>query len=229
MKKAKTKKKEGKAGWRRYVDTIMMALGFGIMLGVSVPGFRDSIGGGVNYVLGPLAVLPIHIIILMMAVITGIATSFIQKYTMDWESMKKNQEKSKQIQGKMRELNKELKDAYKDENKYKMKRLEQKRAEIMKEQSEMMKEQFAGGMMMQMFKPMFYTIPIVLPIFIWLRYLVYFAPNPCRAEIMFLPLLGAGTLGSSSTNVFGFIPYWFFWYMLCSFPLTQLIRKALKM
>ena len=211
---------------RNRIDKVAMVIGFGVMIGYSFEGFREPLGVGMHALFGPLTVLPIHIVILIMALITGVYTSVIQKYTVDWESMKKHQTKSKEMQAKMKGIQKELKEAQADENKYKTKKLEKKREEAMKAQAEMMKDQ--SDMMMNQMKPMGYTMPVVIPIFGWIRYIIYNAPIHYAGTIMSLPLLGDGTLGHSATNVFGKMPYWFFWYMMCSFLIGQMIRKVMN-
>ena len=211
---------------KKRIDQIVMVIGIGIMFAYSYEGFRMSIGEGMDLIFRPITALPIYVVILLMALITGLYGSIVQKYTMDWEMIRKNQEKSKEIQARMRKINKELREAQLEGNKYKIQKMEKKREGEMKAQTEMMRGQ--SDMMMQQFKPMFYSMPVVLPIFGYMRYLIYFAPVRYAEHIMTLPLLGDGTLGSSPTNVFGFMPYWFFWYFMCSILIGQIIRKALN-
>ena len=211
-----------------FTDMIMMVIAMGFMFAYGREDVRMGIGTGMNLIFGPLNALPLHIIILLMALITGLFSTAIRKYMVNWEEVRANQNLSRDLQARMRALNKEFREAQTEENKHKVKKLEQKRAELMKEQAEMMRGQ--SGAMMQQFRPMFYTMPVILGIFGWMRYLVYLAPEGVRQanEIIVLPLVGSGTFGSSATNVLGFIPFWMFWYIICSFLTGQVVNKVLN-
>jgi uncharacterized membrane protein (DUF106 family) len=151
------------------------------------------------------------ITILILSVVTGFYTSLIQKYTTNWELM----EKSKQYQKQMRELQKELMEAKREDNKHRLKKLEKKKAEIMRQQT-----QFSGEMMKQQMKPMAYIMIITLPIFMWIW--VYI--EAASVGTVIFPLIGEKEFTA------GFIlglPYWVLWYMVCSIPIAQMIRKAI--
>ena len=174
---------------RKNIDTIAMVIGIGIMFGYFSKDVQDAIGNGMNQIFGPLLdVLPFHIVILIMAIITGVYSSVIQKYTMDWELLRKNQEVGREIQAKRRQIEKEYREARLEENKYKIKKAEEKRAKLMKEQTEMMRGQ--SEMMMQQFKPMWYTMPVVIPIFGWLRYVLYEGSFRFADKLLTLPVWG---------------------------------------
>src|SRR3989304_7628715 len=69
---------------------------FGIML---FPNMRDVIANLLDTFLEPLVtILPLHMIIFILAAITGLYASLIQKYTMDWNLMKRIQERTKAMQ-----------------------------------------------------------------------------------------------------------------------------------
>jgi len=199
---------------KRLLESLAMGLGFFILFGILIiPGLREGMGNALDVVLGPLAALINNflITILILAVITGIYTSLIQKYTMDWELIEKSKEYQKQI----RELQKELLEAKRENNKHKMKRIEKKRAEVMKKQT-----QFSGELFRQQMRPMAYIGIITIPLFMWIW--VYVESNPVGAVVF--PLLGEKVLSD------GFIlrlPYWVLWYMICSIPIAQVVRKAM--
>jgi len=199
---------------KRLLESLAMGLGFFILFGILIiPGLREGMGDALDVVLGPLAALINNflITILILAVITGIYTSLIQKYTMDWELIEKSKEYQKQI----RELQKELLEAKRENNKHKMKRIEKKRAEVMKKQT-----QFSGELFRQQMRPMAYIGIITIPLFMWIW--VYVESNPVGAVVF--PLLGEKVLSD------GFIlrlPYWVLWYMICSIPIAQVVRKAM--
>ncbi len=201
---------------KKLVEGAAMGLGLFVMLG-SVS-YRNQIGSALNVVLGPFAdfVGPDNFLItlLILAVITGIYTSVIQKYTMNWELMAK----SKEFQKQLRDLQKEYMAAKKEDNKHKLKKIETKRAEVMRKQT-----QFSGEMMRQQFKPMIYIMIITLPIFFWMWQ--YASGNLSGVKVIF-PLIGMKEL-SEFFVIRLRLPYWLFWYIACSFPLTQVIRKTL--
>ncbi|SNQ62387.1 conserved hypothetical protein [Candidatus Methanoperedens nitroreducens] len=84
-----------------------IVLYFGVFLLLSImlfPDLRDVIGRVVGVLLDPLlSLLPIHIIIFILAAITGLYASLIQKYTMDWDLMRRVQERMKMIQQEFRQ------------------------------------------------------------------------------------------------------------------------------
>ncbi len=201
---------------KKLVEGAAMGLGFFVLFGIMIiPGLREGMGTALDVVLGPLAAFVgpdnFLITIIILAVITGIYTSVIQKYTMNWELMAKSKEYQKQI----RELQKELMEAKKEDNKHKIKKLEKKRAEVMRKQT-----QFSGEMFRQQMKPMAYIGIITIPIFMWIWEYV----GMYSGGAVIFPLIGAKDL--SDSFIFSF-PYWVLWYMICSIPITQLIRKAI--
>jgi len=199
---------------KRVLETTAMSLGFFMLFGILIiPELREGMGDALDVVLGPLAAFVDNflITILILAVITGIYTSVIQKYTLNWELIEQSKEYQKQI----RELQKELLEAKRENNKHKMKRIEKKRAEVMRKQT-----QFSGELFRQQMKPMAYIGIITIPIFMWIW--VYVESNPVGAVIF--PLLGEKVL--SDGFIFS-LPYWVLWYMICSIPIAQVIRKAI--
>ncbi|MDI6885907.1 MAG: EMC3/TMCO1 family protein [archaeon] len=199
---------------KRVLEGAAMGLGFFMLFGILIiPGLREGMGDALDVVLGPLAAFVDNflIAILILSVITGIYTSVIQKYTMNWELIEKSKEYQKQI----RELQKELLEAKRENNKHKMKRIEKKRAEVMRKQT-----QFSGEMFKQQMKPMAYIGIITIPIFMWIwGYVGIYAGGA-----VIFPLIGEKAFTDSF--IFG-LPYWVLWYMICSIPIAQVIRKAI--
>lgn len=192
---------------KKTLNKLALALGIFLMLGVIViPGFMDKIGNIMDTLLNPLfSLLPLHMIIFILAAVTGLYASLIQKYTMDWELTRRVQERMKNMQ-------KEFKQAQLSNNTAKIKKLEAQRAEMLSDQMEMMKQQF---------KPMLYISIISIPLFFWV-YLVI-GQNPDSS--MIFPFWGEQKL---TGNLFGPFQYWLFWYFLCSIPISQMTRKALN-
>ena len=192
--------------WKETLERIGLALGISMLLGMLLlQGFRPAVANGVGVLLGPLTtILPIHITLFVMAAITGLYASLIQKYTIDWELMRTFSEKMKAFQ-------KEYREAQLAENKQKLKKLDEKRAAMMGDQGKMMKQQF---------KPMAYISIISLPLFFWAY--AYVGNHP-DFTIVF-PFWGVKSLVEPA---FLGIQYWIVWYMICSLPVSQVIRKAL--
>jgi len=164
------------------------------------------IGNFVGLLFNPLrAILPLHIIIFILAAITGLYASIIQKYTMNWELARSVQEKMKTIQNEFRQ-------AQLSNNTQKMKKIEAQRAEMMGDQMEMMKQQF---------KPMLYISIISLPLFFW----VYIVISQDTNASMVFPFWGKQNL---TGELLGPIQFWLFWYFICSIPVSQMTRKALN-
>lgn len=197
-----------KSKFKDILDKVALIAGFGLILGFMNQGFRESLGATMNYLFRPLIVFDVYIVIFILAAITGLYTSLMQKYTIDWEKTRRATERMKQFQ-------KEFKEAQLSENKHKLKKLEEERGDIMAMQAEMSKQQL---------KPMAYIMLVTLPVFGWLYYLM-FTLNP-TAEIV-LPFYGLKILATD--KVLKFIPVWIFWYALCSMSVSQIIRKTLNM
>ena len=195
-------------GWKDTLERIALALGISMLLGmILMPhDFRPAVGNAAGMVLEPLTyVLPIHIVLFVMAVATGLYASLIQKYTIDWELMRSFSERMKAFQ-------KEYREAQLAENKQKLKKLDEQRAAMMGDQGKMMKQQF---------KPMAYISILTLPMFFWAY---EFIPTHPDLTITF-PFWGEKLL--TEPALFGVFYYWIVWYMICSLPVSQVIRKAL--
>ena len=196
---------------KKVADNMIMVFAFIVMFASLA--YREEVGTALDVVLGPFAdfVGEFLIIILILSVVTGIYTSVVQKYTMNWELMAKSKEYQKQI----RDLQKEYMEAKKENNQHKMKKIEKKRTEVMRKQT-----QFSGEMFKQQMKPMAYIMIITIPIFMWIW--MYVGNHPDM--VVTFPLFGVTEL--SSAFVFS-LPFWVLWYMMCSIPITQVVRKAL--
>ena len=187
------------------LDNVALAVGLFLFFGIMVSGdLRHSIGVVMEAVLGWLpAILPFHVVLFVLAAITGLYASLIQKYTMDWDFLKNQQEKMKNLQSGMKEA-----------------QLSGDKAKLQQLQTEQMKMVSDQGKMMQMqFKPMLYIGIVSIPLFMW-AYL-YIAEHQL---VMTFPFWGTHDI---TTAVVGPIIYWFYWYFVCSLPVSQIIRKAL--
>ncbi len=192
---------------KNILNKIALFVGIFLMFGIILePNLRNVIATLVGTVLNPLlTILPLHIIIFILASVTGLYASLIQKYTMDWVWMRNVQEKMKNLQ-------KELRQAQLSNNAQKMKKLEAQQAEMMNDQMEIFKQNF---------KPMLYISILSLPLFFWVYLVITQKPDAS----MIFPFWGEQKL---THYVIGPIQYWLFWYFLCSFPISQITRKALN-
>ncbi|WP_325633748.1 DUF106 domain-containing protein [Methanospirillum sp.] len=183
-----------------------LILAMGLIMLASIEVVRVGIGTSLNVVLGPLVdtlQIPFYIVILLLSAMTGFYSSIIQKYTIDYRKMK-------ETQNKMKDFQKDYREAMLSKDEKRIKKIEAKRDTMMKDQLEMSQAQF---------KPMGYIMVITLPIFFWL----YFRLNHYDAMIT-MPFFGSVHLTAA---ILGPVPAWMIWYMLCSISLSQVIRKAL--
>ncbi len=194
------------ASLTKSLDTVALAIGFVLFFGIMISGdLRHSLGVAMGYVIGWLpAILPFGVVLFVMAAITGLYASLIQKYTMDWDFLREQQEKMKKLQRDMREAQLSGDQA--------------RQQQLQAEQMKMVSEQ--GKMMQMQFKPMLYIGIVSIPLFMW-AYL-YIAQNPSMT--MTFPFWGTQKINAT---VIGPVLYWFYWYFVCSLPVSQIIRKAL--
>jgi uncharacterized membrane protein (DUF106 family) len=188
------------------LDNLALVIGFILFFGIMViPNLRQGLGLAMEYILGWMpAILPFHIVLFILAAMTGLYASLIQKYTMDWDFMRTQQEK-------MRNLQREMKEA----------QLSGDQARQQKLQAEQMKMVSEQGKMMQMqFRPMLYIGIVSIPLFTWAY--IYIGQNHILINF---PFWGRQAITST---VLGPVAYWYYWYFVCSLPVSQVIRKALN-
>lgn len=199
------------ANLTKSLDKGAMILGFVLFFGVMIPGYRNYLGDGMNYILGWLPGIlgyKFHIVLFILAAITGLYASLIQKYTMDWEFMRTQQEKMKTLQRNMKEA-----------------QLSGDQARLQALQSEQMRLVSEQGKMMQMqFKPMLYIGIISIPLLMWVYYYIPLTGHPLLQ--MNFPFWGGPH--DITKPVIGPIIFWYYWYFLCSLPVSQIVRKALN-
>jgi uncharacterized membrane protein (DUF106 family) len=193
--------------WDKY--GIYIALGFMMlmMFSYSVEWLRVGVGQGMDGAFSPLIdgfKIPFYILIVILSAFTGLYSSVIQKYTIDYEKMTETQERMKEFQTEYRE-------AQLSQDEKKIKKMEVKKDRVMREQLEMSQNQF---------KPMAYILVLSVPIFFWLLFRLQETPSTIT-----LPYSG---LQSLLAPVFWVIPAWMIWYMICSITLSQVIRKSLN-
>ncbi|WP_407355663.1 DUF106 domain-containing protein [Methanolobus sp. WCC5] len=196
--------------FKKKLDRFLLAFGISLMVGILIlgEGFRDSLGQAMSLIMDPVVTIlgaeNFHIVLFIMASITALYATLIQKYTIDWDLMRNTQEK-------MRVFQKEFREAQLSNNTALMKKMEEERSRMMQDQMEMSKQQF---------KPMAYISIISLPLFMWAYYYI----KAHEAASFVFPFWGQQIL---IDTIWGPFQYWIFWYFIASLAVSQLIRKAL--
>lgn len=193
--------------WDKYSIWFTFGFMFLMMWAYTVPWLKDGVGQAIDAVFAPLVTtfaIPFYILIVILSGFTGLYSSIIQKYTIDYSKMTESQERMKEFQTEFRE-------AQLSQDEKKIKKLEAKRDRVMKEQMEMSQQQF---------KPMIYIMVLTIPIFFWLLYRL-----AQTTSTITLPYYGVHGLNDAIIWV---VPAWILWYMICSITLSQVIRKALN-
>jgi uncharacterized membrane protein (DUF106 family) len=178
-----------------------------MMFSYSIPWLRDGVGSAIDHVFGPLLTqfgVPFFILIVILSTLTGLYSSLIQKYTIDYEKMQR-------VQAQMKEFQREFREAQLSGDDKRVKKMQARQSAMMQDQMEMSQAQF---------KPMAYILVVSVPIFFWLLYRL-----PLTPETLAFPFIGEVALTASA---FGPFPAWILWYMMCSLTISQVIRKSLN-
>ena len=154
--------------------------------------------------------------VLIIAFIVSLITTIANKYLVD-------QDELNDVQEQMKDFNKELREAQKRGDGKRVAELQAQQGDLMQMQSKMMSSQF---------KPIIVTfVPIIL-IFFWMRSsaihdLVIILPQTVY-WVTLTPVwhfIGQFVYGGKATIPFGI--GWLLWYMICTFGMSQIIRKFL--
>ena len=200
-------------GWSTW-DKVAAVGSIGMFAGYSIGSVRNVIGSVIDVLLGPLDVLlPFYVVILILAMLTGLYSTVLRDNLMDGSVMADHQEKMKAIQDRKQEA----KEAGVDEA---LERIQEEQMEAMGDQLEVFKAQF---------RPMVWIMLLTIPAFLWMYWKIL--PSGGGAVVgaepnLVMPLIGELTEGWNQ-SVGGFIPAWIIWYFLCSMAFTQIIQKAL--
>lgn len=193
--------------WDKYGMLIAMGFMLLVMWAYTVPWLKDGVGQAIDAVFAPLVTtfaIPFYILIVILSAFTGLYSSILQKYTIDYTRMTESQERMKEFQTEYRE-------ATLSQDEKRIKKLEAKKDRLMKEQLEMSQQQF---------KPMIYIMVLTIPIFFWLLYRL-----AQTTSTITLPYYGMQAL---TDPIIWVVPAWILWYMICSITISQVIRKALN-
>jgi uncharacterized membrane protein (DUF106 family) len=196
---------KAKKGILNTIENGILIFGFMVMFAsMFLNDFRNAIAQAVDVIVSPItSAMPFYIVVLAIAAIVTVFSTFIQKYTMDWELMRRVTEKNRTLQ-------KEMREAQLAGNKAKLKKLQDDQLTGMQEQTALTKMQF---------KPMGFLAIISVPLFIWAYW--YLSLNSGLS--MVFPFADKVTLISGGFFIF---PWWIIWSLLCSMAIGQIIRKA---
>lgn len=174
-----------------------------------------------NYVFNPILAMDPNpsnpaLTVLIIAFIVSLITTIANKYLVDQDEMNEHQ-------AKMKDLNKRLREAQKRGDGKELAKIQAEQTELMKDQTAMMSNQF---------KPMIVTfVPIIL-IFFWMRTSVISDLVIVLPQIVYwitlTPIwhaIGGVMYGGEATIPFGI--GWLLWYMICTFGMSQILRKFL--
>ncbi len=203
----------------KLLKNIVMLVGIAFMVGIFFPSFRVGLAQLVDPVLHPLLSLgKIHIVIFILATFTALYSSIIQRFTVDHNFMIEAQKRISEFQKKY------LK-AVRENNQFLLKQLEKEKDEINRIQAELMNMNF---------RTMFYTVVVTIPIWVWLWYVIYDVahlgvssvgryPNVVSHFVVTVPF--AGSIHVSDSFI---IPWWLFWYIICSIAVGQIFRRIIQ-
>ncbi|PSP59798.1 HTR-like protein [Halobacteriales archaeon QH_7_66_37] len=184
----------------------------GMFAGYAFSSVRSQIGGAIDLLLGPLReFLPFYLVIMALAILTGVFSTFLQDNLMNTDVMGDYQEKSKEL----KERRKKAKERGDDEE------LER----IQEEQMEMMSENL--GVFKAQFRPMVWIMTLTIPVFLWMYYVVRdHTVEAALDPVIIMPLVGE--ISGWQVGVFGPFQAWLLWYFICSLGFTQILRKAMN-
>ena len=183
----------------------------------------EIIFDGLNWIFGPIFALdpmpngfPI-LTVLLIAIIISFFTTFANKLLVDQEAMEESRKEMKEFQERMKAAqqsgdSKEL-------------------AKVQAEQQQIMAKQ--SSMMMSSFKPMIVTLVPIMLMFWWMaqptnpiNHIVIQLPEFVY-YILLVPLWQAiyGMFYGGGSSALPFTAGWLGWYMMCTFSMTQILRK----
>ncbi|MXR51120.1 DUF106 domain-containing protein [Halovenus sp. WSH3] len=196
--------------WTTY-DKLAAVTAVGMFAGYAFDSARQAIGSTIDILVGPLNdLLPFYVVILVLAVMTGLASAIFQDNLGNTEVMSDYREQTE----KLKERREKAKERGDDEA------LEQ----IQQEQMEMMSENL--GVFKAQFRPMVWIMLFTIPVFLWLYWMTIDVGVGGSSPALVLPI--AGEISSWRTKLVGPMEVWIVWYFVCSLGFGQIMRKALN-
>jgi uncharacterized membrane protein (DUF106 family) len=174
-------------------------------------GLRATLVQPLNLVLGPLeSSLPFYLVVLVLAILTGLFSAIIQDNLMDRSATSEYKEKADELK-KRRERAKERGD-------------EEELERIQEEQVEMMTENL--GMLKAQFRPMIWIFMFTIPVFLWLFWIVRDVGVTVTEPVLVMPFFGQ--VNDWQAGLVGPMEAWIVWYFFCSMAFAQIIRKGMN-
>jgi uncharacterized membrane protein (DUF106 family) len=173
---------------------------------------RNLVGNAVDVLLSPmLGILPFYVVIMVIALATGLYSTLLRVALMDMDKMGQYREQMEEV--------KERREAAKERGD------EEALDEIQEEQMEMMGDQL--GMFKEQFRPMVWIMFLTIPVFLWMYWAVGYRGADAQYELQSLVIPLAGSV-DWTTAILGPIQVWIVWYFLCSMAFQQVIQKGLN-
>jgi len=199
---------DGDLSWSRY-DKVAAGGVLLLFLAYTQQGLRSTFAGVMDVLLGPVdALLPFHVVVMILAILTGLWTSILQDNLMDPSVMGDYQETQQEYKEKIQAA----KEAGDDE------RVKELRQEQM--------EEMDFGIFKAQFRPMVWIMLLTIPVFLWIYWMILDVGVTTQGPAMVLPLVGE--ISTWRTAVVGPIQLWLVWYFVCSLSFSQVMRKALN-
>jgi len=191
-------------------DKVALVATVGLVLSYNVGPVRNAIGSTIDIVMGPVEqALPFYMVILIIAMLTGVYSTLLQANLTNPELMQAYQSRMQDIQDRQEAA----KEAGDDEA---VERIRKEQMDAMGEQMSVMKENF---------RPMVYITLLSIPLFLWMYYMILNDAQVVTPQTMVFPMLGEK---GWNAGVLGPMPAWIVWYFLCSMGFTQIIQKSLN-
>lgn len=198
---------DGSGGLQRFVMILSFVFVLFIMFDNELRlATGDAVGTVLNPIIGFDHAWPLWTLVLAGITMIVISTA-VRHLFIDWMEMARVQEV-------MREFQREFREAQKQDNNYKVKRLTEMQPKVMQMQAELSGSQL---------KPMAFTMLVVIPIFAWL--LQFVASLPDAGAVVRMPWTDSWSLKGQ----FWIIPRWILIYSLFSIPMGQLTQRVLKL
>ncbi len=195
--------------WTTY-DKAAGVIALGMFAGYSLEQVRGVVGGIMDVALGPLdSMLPFYLVILVLAVITGLYSTILQSELMDMEVVGAYQQRMKDIQERQKDAKERGDDA-------ELERIREEQMEAMGDQLGMFKAQF---------RPMVWIMVLTIPVFLWMYWKLLEGNINSAETTLVMPLTGSVEL---TEGIVGPMQAWIVWYFLCSVGFSQIIRKSLN-
>jgi uncharacterized membrane protein (DUF106 family) len=216
--------KEGEdddSGWSQW-DKLAALGAVGMFAGYSINSVRNTVGSALDLIFGPLeSLLPFYVVVMVLAMLTGLYSTLLQANLMDMDKMSEYQERMKEIQ-------KKRKEAKKNDDDEALDRIQEEQMDAMGDQMGMFKEQF---------RPMVWIMLLTIPVFLWMYWMLLSPEQAVQPQQITMPLVGelnpveGSTMDPNEgwrTRILGPIEAWILWYFVCSMGFTQVIRKSLN-